>query len=1139
MSAQYTGAKAASGLSLARRTPGGVRQGDSPGFPRQAVEVEEAAALRGLLEADTFDPLPGSPGGRLRSGNGWAAWLRKEALLLGRQQSGSDEAGPDERDHGGETFTAGESLPRIAGYELKRQIGRGGSATVYLAREIKHDRLVALKVLHSTLAASLQAERFLREISIIARLSHPNILPLLDSGSVGDSLYYVMPYVAGESLRDRLNRGPLSAGEAIRLAREVAEALEHAHRQGVIHRDVKPENILLSDGRALVADFGIARAVSVAADDRLTMADLTPGTPRYMSPEQAAGARQIDGRSDVYSLGCVLYEMLSGWPPFDGTVQELMGQHISAPVPALTAPGINRRLQSIVTKALAKHPDERFARAAELAVALAGDGSRLVEWPAPSRRTMRRVLGALGIIVLGVGSVRTAATPEPLPVWHRLLIGFGATRLQLDTTLIVVAGTDDAPITAEAVLRMQRALAHWKELSVEGTPAIVAAAGRDGPSSSQGIERAAITLRAGRIIRVGSSVTDDSIVLRASLYDSRLSERLASSTVVSGVELTDAVAATLADSLVFRTGVPRGRTGGVSGTNSLIARQTYFRAHTALANGDFAFADTLFARAIVRDPGYPQALAWLSALRSWAIPKTQSWQELPRQAIARRTGLAPGDSIVLDAMLAASDKDVMKSCARWNELVAMRQDDFASWYGLGSCLRSDSIVVPDNTWRYGWRFRSSYHAAILAFERAFRLQPAVLQGVGGRRDALGELRALMLTSSGVLVYGWTAQPESKAFKGYPIWQGDSLVIVPLSGSMVLAGLSDESIRDAIMRQRGRFRDLALAWRDAFPLSANALELHAIALEMLGDESSLDTLRRARALAREPEDRQRMGASEVLMRLKFSIPGDLAGLEAARMLADSLLREFPAAALTDARPFAALAALLGRAGTAASYARREDGGSRNESLARIGPALLAFSALGGPPDSIRQLEEAVRRAIDNVDLARQQSARVEWPMRAAVLAFPEVRLTSLPDSGETGLRAGDLIVSAWRRDTLRRDAILNEIQSARRQQGLRPADVSADALLQEASALAVSGSPDRAIEWLDPTLRGLTLAASQDLASARRTGPLVRAMVLRADLAAQSGDSVTARIWARVVSVLWRNADPFLQPTVRRMHALTR
>src|SRR5881227_369957 len=213
-------------------------------------------------------------------------------------------------------------------YTIERELGRGGMATVYLAQDRKHHRQVAIKVLKPELAAALGPERFLREIDTAARLNHPHILPLHDSGQAGGFLYYVMHYIEGESLRDRLEReGPLPLEDALRITRDVTSALSYAHSHDVVHRDIKPENILLSGGEAVVADFGIARALTAAGGDNLTTIGLAVGTPTYMSPEQAAGVAQLDGRSDIYSLGCVLYEMLAGEPPFTGpTAQAIIAR---------------------------------------------------------------------------------------------------------------------------------------------------------------------------------------------------------------------------------------------------------------------------------------------------------------------------------------------------------------------------------------------------------------------------------------------------------------------------------------------------------------------------------------------------------------------------------------------------------------------------------------------------------------------------------------------------------------------------------------------------------------------------------------------------------------------------------------------
>ena len=308
------------------------------------------------------------------------------------------------------TDTARLTAALAGRYTIERELGAGGMATVYLARDVKHDREVALKILRPELAAVLGAERFLQEIRISAKLDHPHILTLIDSGAADGFLYYVLPFVRGESLRDKLTREQqLGIEEALAITKQVASALDYAHRHGVIHRDIKPENILLHEGEAVVADFGIALAVREAGDSRLTESGLSLGTPQYMSPEQATGSRELDARSDVYSLAAVVYEMLAGEPPHTGpTVQAVIARLITEEPTGLRVlrRTVSQGLEAAVGKALAKAPADRFAGAAEFAAALAApDAARSVG------RRRRRV--AVAASIAGAVALGTIAA-----VWH-------------------------------------------------------------------------------------------------------------------------------------------------------------------------------------------------------------------------------------------------------------------------------------------------------------------------------------------------------------------------------------------------------------------------------------------------------------------------------------------------------------------------------------------------------------------------------------------------------------------------------------------------------------------------------------------------------------------------------------------------
>ena len=347
-------------------------------------------------------------------------------------------------------------------YRVERELGAGGMATVYLARDLRHDRDVAIKVLHPELGAVLGAERFLAEIKTTARLQHPHILPLLDSGDAG-GLYYVMPYVSGDTLRSRLARErQLPVDEAVHIARDVANALAHAHAAGVVHRDIKPENILIQDGHALVADFGIALAVEHAGGARLTQTGLSLGTPQYMAPEQAMGERTIDARADIYSLGTVLYEALTGEPPFTGpSAQAIVSRVITDTPRPLSAQrrSVPPQIEAAVLRALEKLPADRFSSAAEFAAALEGKGASQTTRPAigASPRSNRGVgLGvavAIALAAFGIGAAASwwlkPAAPSapplaraviPLARGQLLSAGFSSIDISADGTQLVYVG---------------------------------------------------------------------------------------------------------------------------------------------------------------------------------------------------------------------------------------------------------------------------------------------------------------------------------------------------------------------------------------------------------------------------------------------------------------------------------------------------------------------------------------------------------------------------------------------------------------------------------------------------------------------------------------------------------------------------
>jgi len=398
-------------------------------------------------------------------------------------------------------------------YEIDREIGHGGMATVYLARDAKHKRQVAVKVLHPELAATIGPERFVREIEISAGLTHPHILPLFDSGQADGCLYYVMPYIEGESLRERLDRdGKLSVEEGIRITDQVASALSYAHEQGVIHRDIKPENILLAGDQAIVADFGIARAVQVAGGEKLTGTGLAIGTPAYMSPEQAMGLEEVDARSDVYALGCVVYEMVVGRTPYEGTTpQALLAKHAAATVPGLrmSDPGIPVFVERAVEKALAKNPEDRFQSASTFAEALT---TGTVVARVGRRRWRRRTVAAtaVGVLLLAVAGW-WLATVAGGPAIERLAV-------------LPVENLTNDPDQEYLVQGVHTGLID--ELALAGASVIARRSVMQYQNSQKPIRDIARELGVDALIEASLERTGDSLRIRAQLIDGRTEEQL-------------------------------------------------------------------------------------------------------------------------------------------------------------------------------------------------------------------------------------------------------------------------------------------------------------------------------------------------------------------------------------------------------------------------------------------------------------------------------------------------------------------------------------------------------------------------------------------------------------------------------------
>ena len=552
-------------------------------------------------------------------------------------------------------------------YTIERELGRGGMATVYLAEDNTLHRRVALKVLRSELAASLGRERFLREIEIGARLTHPHILAVEDSGEADGRLFYAMPYVEGESLRQRLNREQqLPIPETIAIVRAVASALTYAHQHGVVHRDIKPENILLSareDGRTvhpLVADFGIARALDAAGAEKLTATGLALGTPSYMSPEQAAAGGRIDGRSDIYALGCVAYEMVAGEPPFTGsTAQAILARHSVDPVPSLrTVRGtVPAGVELAITRALAKVPADRFATADEFAEALVAEHVPAPVWrPRPaSRRTALLLVAAAAVAAAGLGAwmLRRASSPAVMPSAATIAV------------LPFASGTTDT-----GLIRLGRDLATTVSASLDGVGGIETAdrlsvanatAKRTDLSAAEAVALAwrlgASSMLRGTLVGAG-----DNVRLDLGLYSSTGLAPLAEGITVSGHRdsigaLTDSVTWALLRQ-VWQRGEPPSPSLDAVTTKSLPALRAFLEGERNLGANRWDEALLAYRGALAADSGFAMAQFRHVLARLWTHDPVQP--ESLKVLRSQRDKFPERERLLIDAVLTSGNAPRLK-----------------------------------------------------------------------------------------------------------------------------------------------------------------------------------------------------------------------------------------------------------------------------------------------------------------------------------------------------------------------------------------------------------------------------------------------------------------------------------------------
>ena len=1026
-------------------------------------------------------------------------------------------------------------------YALGVELGRGAMSVVYRARDLRHDRDVAVKVLRGDVSSAIGSDRFLREIRIAARLQHPHILPLLDSGEAGGLLYYVMPDVEGGSLRDRLDHeAQLPIQEAVRIAREVGTALACAHGLGIIHRDIKPANILLSSGVAIVADFGIARAIAEAGGGESGTTGMVIGTPGYMSPEQAVGDR-LDGRSDIFSLGCVLYEMLAGERPFTGpTPQAITARLVHAPMPPLRVVrgSVPLALERVVERALAKHAADRFHDAGELvraleAIRLDAPNGVADAAPPPPRPRRRVTLGgvALAVVIAAIASVDTV----------RDRLG-GANGPVADTTRLVVFPLDQSADGSVRTIHdhmLYTALSRWRGISLVEHYQVADVLRRSGPvGSASDASARAKALGAGRYIRGAITNVGDSADVTAALYDVGNQKPLETAAARLASDPAGAAAgyARIAQQLLLRAGAADLGEGDPAIQRSLPALQAFGRAQRALDEWDLGAADSAFEAAVAFDATDPRSQLWLAQVRAWRDLPTTSWSVAAERAAAGAALLGERERTLAGALVLLARSEYGAACAAYDTLRQRNDRDFAAWFGLGECRRRDRLVLAAPSSPSGWQFRSSYDRAMKAYARAFEVLPSAHRGF--ERGAFERLRVLLRISTSLAPGFAVAGRDTTTFFARPAWLGDTLALIPYPWQVVSAGGANAippGFEEALDRQRALFRKIADGWAAAFPRSSGAREAVAIALELQGDRSAIDTLRVARRLATDTARIKRLAATEALLLLKFGAPDDLAQLRTARALADSLLAmpDRPA----ESELMGALASLVGRCDAADRLARQSAPTTSprvSQQLLMDSHALMARSALGcslGPPTpSVSALLQRIAREFRTASPTERHLTEEQLLFRPALLA-PRLDSAVIDELGTAS--AHSLLHAA--RALVRHDTagVRNELTAFEKSSTAGSVPMGPDFALPAARLWVAVGDTVSAIRMLDRTLAD---APSYDPSMFTGEGAIVasfiRAMVFRAQLGAATKDDAAAARWGGAARSLWDDADPPLRQVVR-------
>lgn len=903
----------------------------------------------------------------------------------------------------------------IAGrYRVDREIGRGGMATVYLCTDKTTGTQVAVKVLRPELGSAVVVERFLREINFASTLDHPQIPKVLDSGVTGDVPFYVMTFIEGESLRKRLDRvKQLPVEEAVRITQEIITPTAYAHGMGIVHRDIKPANILLSGESVFVLDFGVARAIMASADETLTSTGVAVGTPAYMSPEQALADRDLDTRSDIYSLACVTYEMIAGIPPFVGaTPQSVMARRFASPPPNLSEirESVPPEVENAIRKAMCRAPADRWQTVQEFSRALEG-------------------------------------------------------------------GLTSPSILAHRVVLEQRKRTY---------------------------ARALLGVLAVAVI------------------------------------------------------------GGGAAAWSLMNRDYVGKGRAAFESWDLPRAEALLRKAVARKPDDPSAQLWLAQLLMVKGAPTEEWQPLALHAVDRKSQLDELDRRRADALAGLVSDGVADRCAPFETLASVRDPrhmgDFSASLAYADCLVSDQTVVADPSSQSGFRFRRSYQRIASLYEA---LATRNAQNSLAFQVLVPRLERVLPTNKNTLRMGVDRTDSETRFVAWPELRSDTIAYVPirLSGSVISGSPDERSLDRIIATNLARLEKLAELWARNAPSDPDAHQMLAGMLESSGkldggSQSALPHILMGRIAAAQSNggegerfrSRVELGAMQVRVLLKLARFAD------ASLLADSILswqspQDDDSAARNAAETLKGLAALTGKLTRLLELERRDleeypvqlpsgEVTSLPNELARDAVAFRTYAALGAPAESILvvkdRLSSKLRSLVSATRAGAVRAALFSRPLSIAAPSIGAAPAASLPDDAGPFIRA----LRSIARGNLRAARMVTDSLAALHRTSA-PGEITMDVVLQESWLRAAAGDTTGAMQFLDNSLGGLSRAPPNLVARPMLAASLVRAMILRADLARDTHDPGTAKKWHDAAVSLWIRGDAPMQQLLNASAGLHR